>query len=335
MAPTTLQTVWFLLIGVLLAGYSVLDGFDLGVGLFFPFLAKSEEDKQVLFRAIGPFWDGNEVWLLAGGGALFAAFPLAYATVFSGFYLALMIMLVSLIFRAVSLEFRGHDPKRSGFWERAFFIGSFLPAILFGLALGNILQGIPLNSDGEFTGNFFTLLRPFPLAVGLLGLSTFLLHGTAYALLKTEGGLKARAKRLAGRLWWMEAGLFLLGLFMSFLYLPWAKNKILAWPAAAIFLLSLAGLKAALAWNKDRPAFLMTSLSWLSLWGLAGAVLYPALIRGSDPVLSLTAANASSSPLTLRVMLIIALVGLPIVIASTAFLYKVFKGRVNPEKEGY
>jgi cytochrome d ubiquinol oxidase subunit II len=335
MAPTMLQTTWFILIGVLLAGYTVLDGFDLGVGLLLPFLAKNEEDKKALFRAIGPFWDGNEVWLLAGGGALFAAFPSAYATVFSGFYPALMAVLFSLIFRAVSLEFRGHDPKRRGFWEGAFFTGSFLPALLFGVALGNIVQGIPLNVGMEFTGTFFTLLRPFPLAVGLLGLSTLLLQGTTYAVLKTEGELKARAKRLAGGLWWIEAGLFLHALVMSFIYLPQAKNNALAWLAAAVFLVSLAMLNAALTWAKDTLAFLATSLSLLSLWGIVGAVQYPVLVRASEPALSLTAANVSSSPLTLRIMLFIALIGLPLVITSTALLYRVFKGRVKPEKVGY
>jgi len=335
MAPTTLQTTWFILVGVLLAGYTVLDGFDLGVGLLFPFLAKTEEDKKALFQAIGPFWDGNEVWLLAGGGALFAAFPSAYATVFSGFYLALMGVLFALIFRAVSLEFRGHDPKRRGFWEGAFFVGSLLPALLLGVALGNIVQGIPLNADLEFTGTFFTLLRPFPLAVGLLGLSALLLHGTTYVAIKTEGGLKARAKRLAGGLWWIEAGLFLHGLVMSFIYLPRAKDNSLAWLAAAVFLISLATLNAALAWAKDKLAFLASSLSLLSLWGIVGAVQYPVLVRASEPALNLTAANASSSPLALRVMLIIALIGLPVVIASTALLYRVFKGRVKPEGGGY
>jgi cytochrome d ubiquinol oxidase subunit II len=335
MEPTTLQVIWFFLIGVLLAGYSVLDGFDLGVGILFPFLARREEDKQALIKAIGPFWDGNEVWLLAGGAALFAAFPPAYATVFSGFYLALMIVLVALILRAVSFEFRSHDLKRQKFWEGAFFVGSFLPALLFGVALGNVLQGIPLDAGGDFRGSFFTLLRPFPLACGLLGLSSFLLHGTTYIILKTEGGLKARAKRLAGGLWWVEAGLFLHSLVMSFIYLPQAKSHFLAWVAAAIFIISLAVLNLGLAGDKDRLAFLATALSLLSLWGIVGAVQYPVLVRASDPALSLTAANASSSPLTLRVMLIIALIGLPIVIAAFVFLYKVFKGRVKPGRAGY
>src|SRR5512139_2189185 len=144
-----LQNTWYVLLGVLLIGYSILDGFDLGVGCLVPFLAKKEEDKRTLFNAIGPFWDGNEVWLLTGGGALFAAFPHVYATVFSGFYLALMLVLVALILRAVSLEFRAHDPARKKLWEAAFVGGSFVPALLFGVALGNVVAGVPLDARTE------------------------------------------------------------------------------------------------------------------------------------------------------------------------------------------
>ena len=173
-----LRNIWYVLIGVLLAGYSILDGFDLGIGTLVPFLGKNEKEKKTLYNAIGPFWDGNEVWLLTGGGALFAAFPHAYATVFSGFYLALMLVLWALILRAVSLEFAAHDDaKRRGFWELLFNIGSFLPALLFGVALGNVVVGVPLDTQMEYTGNFFTLLRPLPLIFGALGLFAFLLPG--------------------------------------------------------------------------------------------------------------------------------------------------------------
>jgi cytochrome d ubiquinol oxidase subunit II len=185
-----LQNTWYLLLGVLLIGYSILDGFDLGVGCLVPLVAKNDADKRMLFNAIGPFWDGNEVWLLTGGGALFAAFPHVYATVFSGFYLALMLVLFSLIFRAVALEFWSYDEKRKKLWEWAFVVGSFLPSLLYGVALGNVVVGIPLNEQMEFTGNFFTLLRPFPLAVGLLGFAAILLQGCTYTILKTSGPLK-------------------------------------------------------------------------------------------------------------------------------------------------
>ena len=221
-----LKNVWFLLIGVLLAGYSVLDGFDLGIGALFPFLAKSEDEKRTLIRTIGPVWDGNEVWLLTGGGALFAAFPLAYATVFSGFYLALMVVLFALILRAVSLEFRAHDPARKGLWEAAFVGGSALPALLFGVALGNVVVGIPLDARTEFTGNFFTLLRPVPLIFGVLGLCAFLLHGSAYAALKTEGALQARARKAVKVLVAATSAAFFLSYIAVWIDMPGAVKKI-------------------------------------------------------------------------------------------------------------
>ena len=168
------RNIWYVLIGVLLLGYSILDGFDLGIGILFPFLAKDEKDKKVLFSSIAPFWDGNEVWLITGSAALFAAFPQAYATVFSGFYLALMLLLFALIFRAVSIEFWHTDEKRRKFWEWAFVTGSFFPSLLYGTVLGSVVVGIPLNENMDFTGNFFILLRPYPLIIGLLGLSAII-----------------------------------------------------------------------------------------------------------------------------------------------------------------
>ena len=331
-----LRQVWFVLVGVLLAGYSVLDGFDLGIGALFPFLAKKDEDKDVLVKAIGPFWDGNEVWLLTGGGALFAAFPQAYATVFSGFYLALMVVLFSLIFRAVSLEFRTHDPKRKRFWEGAFVVGSFLPALLYGVALGNVIQGVPLNANMDFTGNFFTLLRPFPLAVGLLGLAAFLLHGAVFAALKSEGELQDRARKTAGWLWHRYIALFILAFTLTLVYLPGAVGKWPAWVFTAVMIVSLVLLKSALGKKKDGRAFFFSALSFLGLWGIAGAVHFPCLVRASNgEAFSLTITNASSSELTLKVMLIIALIGMPLVIFYTVYAYKVFRGKVGAGEEVY
>ena len=198
-----LQITWFILIGILFAGYAVLDGFDLGIGSLLPILTKNDEKKvSVLFRSIGPVWDGNEVWLITAGGALFAAFPHAYATVFSGFYLALMIVLFGLILRAVSIEFFTLETENKGIWAKTFFIGSIIPSILFGVALGNVIMGVPLDSRMEFTGNFFTLLRPFPLATGLLGFTAILMQGLTYTMLKTEGEIHDTAKGLAGKVWY-------------------------------------------------------------------------------------------------------------------------------------
>jgi cytochrome d ubiquinol oxidase subunit II len=330
-----LRNVWFLLVGVLLAGYSVLDGFDLGIGALFPFLAKSEDEKRTLIRAIGPVWDGNEVWLLTGGGALFAAFPLAYATVFSGFYLALMLVLFALILRAVSLEFRAHDPKRRGLWEAAFVGGSALPTLLFGVALGNVVVGIPLDTRTEFTGNFFTLLRPLPLIFGVLGLCAFLLHGSAYAALKTEGALQARARKAIKPLVAATSLAFLLSFIAVWIYLPGGLKSLPAWIFAVIVWISLGFLMRSGKKANDKRTFLLSSSTFLGLWGIVGSIHYPNLIRATDPSLSLTIANASSSALTLKVMLIIALVGMPLVVGYTIFAYRVFKGKADAGGEGY
>jgi cytochrome d ubiquinol oxidase subunit II len=332
---TILQNVWFLLIGVLLAGYSILDGFDLGIGILLPFLAGTEEEKRTLIRAIGPVWDGNEVWLLAGGGALFAAFPMAYATVFSGFYLALMLVLFSLILRAVSLEFRAHDPARKDLWEAVFIGSSFLPALLFGVALGNVVGGVPLDATTEFAGSFFTLLRPLPLAFGVLGLCAFLLHGSAYAVLKTTGALRERARRTARILAFVAAAAFLLTLVSVWIYLPAALRSVPAWAFSVLVWLALAFVLVALKRSRDGRVFVFSSAVFLGLWSIVGAIHYPNLVRATDPALCLTIANASSSPLTLKVMLIIALVGMPLVVGYTIFAYRVFKGKVGASGSGY
>ncbi len=329
-AGNGLQVIWFFLIGVLLAGYSILDGFDLGIGALFPFLAKERKERDVLAGAVGPVWDGNEVWLLTGGGALFAAFPPVYATVFSGFYLALMLVLFSLIFRAVSLEFRAHAFGPGRFWDRAFFIGSALPSVLFGVALGNVIQGVPLDAAGDFSGDLFTLLRPFPLILGAFGLVAILLHGSAYATLKTEGDLQTRARRFAGVLWFFHIALLTVSGVAAVLAVPGALANVMAWIAVAVVLVSLAVMKVALTRRKDGYAFLASSTAFLGLWGIVGADLYPDLVRASnDPALSLTIRNASSSPLTLKVMLVIALVGMPLVVGYTIYAYRIFRGKAR------
>ena len=199
---TALGILWFVLIAVLICGYFVLDGFDLGAGVLYPFLARDERDRAVVRRAIGPVWDGNEVWLLTAGGALFAAFAPAYATSFSGFYLAIMLVLFGLIVRATALEFRAHDPAWAKLWDALFFVGSLLPALLFGVAVGNVVQGLPLNAAGDYTGTFFDLLSPFALSCGVLGLVHMLVQGSSWIALKAPqgSGLKARATILRGRL---------------------------------------------------------------------------------------------------------------------------------------
>jgi cytochrome d ubiquinol oxidase subunit II len=316
----------------LLLGYSILDGFDLGIGTLFRVLGKKEEERDALVKSIGPVWDGNEVWILTGGGALFAAFPHAYATVFSGFYLALMVVLFSLIFRAVSLEFRAHDNRRKGFWEGAFIVGSFLPALLFGVAVGNVVVGVPLDKTMNYTGTFFTLLRPFPLVLGLLGLMAFLMQGSTYAAAKVGGVVQERARNTAKLVWNSYTLLLILAFVVTLIYIPGAVTKILAWISAAVVICALVILRNALSKAKDGLAFVMSSLAFAGLWGIIGAIHFPNLVKASnDAALSLTIYNASSSELTLKVMLIIALVGMPIVIGYTIYLYKIFKGKIQIE----
>ena len=329
-----LQNTWFILVGVLLLGYSILDGFDLGIGTLLPFLAKKDEEKNALMHAIGPFWDGNEVWLLTGAGALFASFPHAYATVFSGFYLALMLVLFALIFRAVSIEFFTHDEKNRKTWEWCFIIGSFLPSLLFGVALGNVIVGIPLDNHMEFTGNFFTLLRPFPLVVGLLGLNAILLQGTTYAALKTSGDIRERARNLTNKLWISFIVLFVLSGIMAYIYIPGAFNRVLAWLAAVTAVAGWFLLKHFAKKGKDTLSFHMSSLSFAGLWGIVGAVHFPYMVRASNDLsLSLTVRNASSTELTLTVMLIIALIGMPLVLLYTYYIFKTFKGSVKIDRK--
>jgi cytochrome d ubiquinol oxidase subunit II len=328
---TFLQIIWFVLIGILFAGYSVLDGFDLGTGSLLPFLAGSDEKKtEVIFKTIGPVWDGNEVWLITAGGALFAAFPHAYATVFSGFYLALMIVLFGLILRAVSIEFFTLEEKNKQRWAKTFFLGSLLPSILFGVALGNVIMGVPLDSQMEFRGSFFTLLRPFPLTIGLLGLSAILMQGITYTMLKTDSEINAAAAGLSGKIYYGYAALFVISLILSYVFIPDRMSIIPAWIATIVFALSMAALKYFINSKSELNAFFSSSLSFISLWGIAGAVQFPVLVKSIESSsLDITIYNASSGKLTLSVMLGIALAGMPLVIAYSIYVYRVFRGKIK------
>jgi cytochrome d ubiquinol oxidase subunit II len=330
-----LNVIWYLLIGLLITGYAVLDGFDLGVGVLYPFIAKNEEERRVLLNAIGPFWDGNEVWLITGGGALFAAFPHVYATVFSGFYLAMMLVLFALIFRAVSLEFRKGSQWR-GFWDGAFVVGSFLPALLYGVAIGNLARGVPLDAKMNFTGTFFTLLNPYALLIGLLGLAMFVMQGAAYVVLKTEGELPERARRWRQKAWLAFVILFVVVTVTAVFVRPEGFSRPLAWLAWLVVVASAVYGRVAAGHKKELLAFLASSAAIAGLMGILAASNFPNMVPASnDPALSLTIYNASSSAKTLTVMLIMALVGMPIVIAYTAFIYYIFKGKVKLTEEGY
>lgn len=327
-----LQIIWLVLIGVLFAGYAILDGFDLGVGILTPFLAKTDNEKRVLFNAVGPMWDGNEVWLLTGGGALFAAFAPVYATVFSGFYLALMLVLFALIFRAVSFEYWSHDEKRRTLWCRAVVLGSFLPALLYGVALGNVMLGIPLDQAHDFAGNFFTLLRPFPLLTGVLGLLMFLIQGGVFTIMKAEGDIRERAVGITKKLLLVFPIVLLLVVILGVIQIDGITSSIPGWLFVALMFIFWFMTVGAVGKGEEGKGFLFSSL--INLFNMAALIAFqfPILVRATDPNLNMTIYNSSSSKLSLTVMLIIAGIGMPIVIGYTIYVYKIFKGKIKLEE---
>jgi len=345
MTQEVLATIWFVLIGVLFAGYAVFDGFDLGVGTLFPFLGKSDEDKAVMRSAVGPVWDGNEVWLLTAGGALFAAFPPVYATVFSGFYLALMLVLFALIFRAVSFEFHAHDKAWGRVWDWAFFGGSALPSLLFGVAVGNIVLGIPLDADGEFAGNFFTLLgfhngfNPFQLIIGVLGLSLILVQGASWLAVKSQGDLHKRTVALRTMLAWVFTALVVVGTAATALFAPAAFANVtgspVGWVFAALLAVSVIWGRLSINGGKDLFAWYGISLSAVALVGIWAAAIFPDLVPTLGPGSPLSVTTASSTQLTLTVMLIIAAIGVPLVLFYHFLVYRIFAGKVRLDGEGY
>ena len=332
-----LQVIWFLLIGVLLAGYAILDGFDLGVGMLHLFIAKDDRERRVMLNSIGPVWDGNEVWLLTGGGAIFAAFPKVYATVFSGFYLALMLLLTALIVRAVSLEFRSkvEAPAWRATWDAVFAFGSFLPALLFGVAIGNVLRGVPISADGEFAGTFFGLLNPFSLIVGLLSTAMFLMQGASWLSFRTDGALRERAKRVGRLAWSAFVALWIAATIYSLAEAPhlWTNYaNALMWIAPLVFVVAT----AAWPFTSGKRSFAVSSLAIAALMGIMGQALFPYMVPSfGDLANSLTITNASSTPLTLKVMLAIALAGMPFVIGYTIWIYRKFMGVVVLDEHSY
>ncbi len=336
-----LNAIWFWLVGVLIIGYAILDGFDLGVGVLHLFV-RSNDDRRIFLNAIGPVWDGNEVWLLTGGGALFAAFPVVYATVFSGFYVALMLLLAALIFRAVSMEFRGKidDPRWRSFWDWAFGLGSALPALLFGVAYGNILHGVPIDRAQVYGGSFFGLLNPYSLLVGILSLVLFTMHGAIYLTLKTSGELLSRLKRWIRVAWLLSLVLYAAATVASWFVSQWLFDGMAHNPVCWVLCLLLvaSAITVPLFVRKERyfRALLSSSLLIASGIGLSALSLFPRLVPSStDLSYSLTIYNASSSETTLNTMLIIALIGMPLVLLYTIFIYRQFKGKVIIGHESY
>ncbi len=337
----TLALIWFILIFVLLAGYAMLDGFDLGVGALHV-LTQDEHERRLSINAIGPVWDGNEVWLLTAGGALFAAFPPVYATVFSGFYIALMLVLAMLMFRATAMEFRGKvDSTRwRKVWDIAFGVSSTLLPVLFGVALGNVLRGVPLAADGTYSGTFLGLLNPYAILVGVLTLVTFFMHGAIYLAGKTEGKFRARLAMHAVRAWVAFVVLFIATTAATLFACPTLvdhfSSNVAAWLFLALIVVGSALLPAAIFAARFQAAMLISCTVVGSLIGLAGAGLFPRLLPSiTDPAASLTIYNASSTPRTLAAMLVIALIGMPLVIGYTAFIYKAFHGKVVLNEDSY
>jgi cytochrome d ubiquinol oxidase subunit II len=336
-----LNTTWFILIGVLFTGYAMLDGFDLGVGALHLF-TRTDEERRIMLNAIGPVWDGNEVWLVTGGGSLFAAFPNVYATVFSGFYMAFVLLLVALIFRAVAIEFRSKQPMLwwRRMWDVGFSAGSIVSSLLIGVAMGNIAWGIPLDDRGEFAGTFWSLLGPYPLLLGVTTLALFMMHGAIYALLKTEGALHDKLRGWINNSIIFFIVCYAMTTMATLLYVPHMAARVRANPwlfSIAIFnMLAIANIPREIHLGRDWRAFLSSCLAMVALMGLFGLEMYPNLVL-SNPVAanSLNIHNASSSPKTLAVMLTMALVGVPVVLAYTVSIYWIFRGKVKLEKMSY
>lgn len=332
-----LNTLWFILIGVLFTGFFILEGFDYGVGILLPFLGKKDEERRQIINTIGPWWDGNEVWLLTAGGAMFAAFPNWYATLFSGFYLALFLMLLALIFRAVAFEYRSkdRDPRWRAAWDWAIFGGSAIPALLWGVAMANIVRGVPIDADMNYVGGFFNLLNPYALLGGLAGLGVFTLQGATFLALRTTDTVRARAEALARKLWpivlVVGAGTVVASYFATDIFQRLGVNPgISAIGAGAAFLIAAWSIRQ----GRFGWAFIMNSLTIALTVVTTFRGLYPRVMVSSlNDAWSLTVQNASSTPYTLRVMSIIALVLVPIVLLYQGWNFYIFRKRVSGESK--
>jgi len=330
-----LNTVWFILIAVLFIGYFFLEGFDYGVGILLPFLGKDDQERRILINTIGPHWDGNEVWLITAGGAMFAAFPNWYATLFSGFYLALFLMLLALIVRGVAFEFRSKDkhPDWRNLWDWMIFVGSLVPALLWGVALANIVRGVPIDADMNYVGGFLTLLNPYALLGGLATLTVLTLHGAIFLTLKTRGEVMKKAQVAAGRLWLPGVALSVIfavaTYFATDIFTRLGINPGVVPLGAVVALLAAGWLIRS---QREGWAFAMTGLAIALTILTLFMGLYPRVMVSSlDPAWSLTIYNASSSHYTLTIMTIVALIFVPIVLIYQGWSYWVFRERIGHE----
>jgi cytochrome d ubiquinol oxidase subunit II len=337
----SLNEIWFLLLGVLLAGYAILDGFDFGVGIIYLF-AKSDEERRILLNSIGPLWDGNEVWLVTFGGALFAAFPNAYALAFSGFYLLFMMLLLGLIFRAVSIEFRSkhsHGAWRT-IWDWAFSLSSYLCAFTFGIMAGHSFSGMPVGQDMEFHGTVLNHFTPYTMLTGSFAVAVCAMHGSIYAYLKTENELQDRIYHWM----WTSFGIFLVMYMLTtivtlimvprvisnFTHMPWV------WAVVFLNVLAIGNIPRSIYTKQAGWAFISSMVAIAGLITLFGVALYPNLVVSSiSPSYNMDIYTAASSQKTLGIMLIIAILGLPFVLSYTAVVYWIFRGKVKLGKFSY
>ncbi|BDD10808.1 cytochrome D oxidase subunit I [Fulvitalea axinellae] len=355
------NVVWYMLVGCLLIGYAILDGFDLGVGILHLF-AKNDHDRRIFMNSIGPVWDGNEVWLITAGGALFAAFPEIYATAFSGFYLPFMFLLFALIFRAVSLEFRSKEKSKRwrGNWDRAFFAGSLLASFLFGVTIGNAVMGINIGSDKEYQGTLLNLLNPYALLCGVFNTVMFALQGAVYLNIKTHGPLQQQVQRLfkpiyitfitlllllTGVTLWLKPEMVAnfsfgkvapIGATHDLIMENQTLISVLAWFVVLLNVLSIANIPRGIFRNKPYQAFVSSSCTIAALVGLFALGIFPnILVSSQDPAMSLDIYNGASTLTTLKTMFSIAIWGMPFVIVYTSLIYWTYRGKTVLNEHSY
>ena len=346
-----METLWFVLVAFMLTMYVLLDGFDLGAGAIHTFVAKSDEERRLVLKSIGPVWDGNEVWIIAAAGTLFFTFPLLYASSFSGFYLPLIIVLWLLMIRGLSIELRGHieSPVWASFWDGMFFLGSALLAVFYGVALGNVVRGVPLGEDGYFFQALWTNFSPtnpepgildwYTILTGLLALAALVVHGASWVAMKTEGELNARARR-ARRIGWVAlvvvtaittAATFYLSpeMLSSFSERPWG----FVFPALAVVGLALVGYFGFR--RHDRAAFLSSGAYVAGMMTSTAFAIYPKVLPAVEPEYSLTVYNASGSAYGLAVGLVWWSIGMVLAAIYFVLIYRLFRGKVSLEDDGY
>jgi cytochrome d ubiquinol oxidase subunit II len=341
MSMEALQIFWFLTVGFFLIGYAILDGFDLGVGIMHLIVARTDEERRLTMNSIGPLWDGNEVWLVVFGGALFAAFPEAYATAFSAFYLPLVFLLFAIIFRAVSLEFRSKSPspRWRGAWDVGFSLASASATLIFGVAVGNVMRGIALDESFVYRGGLLELFSPYALLVGVLALATFAMHGSIYLYVKTEGALQERIHGWMWRTFGVFLTLYVLTTIVTLTQLPHATANFEAhpwiWVVVVLNVLAVANIPRAIHQGRPGYAFVSSAATIAALAFLFGAAIFPNLLISTDPANNLTIYKASSSHGTLQIMQIMAFIGAPLVLTYTAIIYWVFRGKVVLGENSY